>query len=39
MDRAEPHIKRHEGVIYTTHRRQTMDERITTAGDTLTMAA
>jgi transposase len=24
--RAEPHVERHEGVIYTEHRRQTMDE-------------
>jgi protein-disulfide isomerase-like protein with CxxC motif len=24
--RAEPHVERHKGVIYTEHRRQTMDE-------------
>jgi hypothetical protein len=29
LSRAEPHVERHEGVVYTKHRRQTMDEIIT----------
>ena len=29
LSRAEPHVERREGIIYTKHRRQTLDEIIT----------